>query len=77
MDCSPIFEELTKHAGKSMPLDGFQETTNPFTQLQLDYIMDEMRGFPDDVGGDYTDLPAENKNNFHVASAMLKATKRV
>ena len=67
MDCSPIFEELCKHAGAAMPLDGFGETTNPFTQLQKDYILDEMRGFPDDVGGDYTDLPAENKNKFHVA----------
>ena len=29
--------------------------------------MDEMRGFPDEIGGDFTDLSAEAKANFHVA----------
>ena len=43
------------------------QTQNELTPLQLEYIMDEMRGFPDDLGGDYTDLAPEAKESFHVA----------
>jgi len=66
-DCSPIFKELVAHSGQPMPLDGFVKTTNELTQLQLDYIMDEMRGFPDEIGGDYNDLLPSRKENFHVS----------
>jgi len=66
-DCSPIFKDLCHHSGLAMPLDGFAETSTKLTQLQLDYLMDEMRGFPDVIGGDYADLKPEKKANFHVA----------
>lgn len=65
-DCSPIFRDLVEHSGLPMPLDGFAQASSDLTQTQLDYIMDEMRGFPDDLGGDYTDLAPEQKENFHV-----------
>jgi len=65
-DCSPIFKDLCEHANQPMPLDGFPATNNPLTDQQLQYIMDEMRGFPDDIGGDFTDLKPEAKENFHV-----------
>ena len=45
-DCSPIFGQMCEHSGLPMPLDGFMQTSTEMTQLQLDYIMDEMRGFP-------------------------------
>lgn len=66
-DCSPIFQDIVAHSGHAMPLDAFGQTTSEITKLQLDYIMDEMRGFPDQLGGDYTDLSPEAKTNFHVA----------
>jgi len=66
-DCSPIFKDLCHHSGLAMPLDGLAETSTNLTQLQLDYLMDEMRGFPDVIGGDYADLKPEKKANFHVA----------
>lgn len=66
-DCSPIFKDLVEHSGLPMPMDGFVKTTNDLTPLQLEYIMDEMRGLPDDLGGDYTDLSPEAKAKFHVA----------
>jgi 4-hydroxyacetophenone monooxygenase len=66
-DCSPIFKDLVKHSGLPMPLDGFAQTTHEITPLQLEYIMDEMRGFPDEQGGDYTDLLPERKQDFHVS----------
>lgn len=56
-----------QHSGRPLPLDGFAPTQNELTPLQLAYIMDEMRGFPDEIGGDFTDLSAEAKANFHVA----------
>ena len=66
-DASPIFKDLVEHSDLPMPLDGFVQASNPLTPLQLDYIMDEMRGFPDELGGDYSDLLPEQKANFHVS----------
>lgn len=66
-DCSPIFKDLVAHSGLAMSMDGYGKTSNDLSQMQLDYIMDEMRGFPDYLGGDYTDLSPEAKANFHVA----------
>jgi len=65
-DCSPIFRDLVEHSGLPMPLDGFVKTQHEVTPVQLEYIMDEMRGFPDDVGGDFADLAPEAKAQFHV-----------
>jgi 4-hydroxyacetophenone monooxygenase len=66
-DCLPIFKDLAEHSGLPMPMDGFVKTSSELTQLQLDYIMDEMRGFPDEIGGDYSDLAPAAKEAFHVA----------
>lgn len=62
-----LFDGRWQHSGRPLPLDGFAPTQNELTPLQLAYIMDEMRGFPDEIGGDFTDLSAEAKANFHVA----------
>ena len=43
------------------------QTQTELTPLQLEYIMDEMRGFPDELGGDYTDLSPDAKAAFHVS----------
>ena len=64
-DCSPIFRAMCDHAALPMPEDGFGSSiSNELTPLQLEYIMDEMRGFPD-VFGD-TDLDPEAREKFHV-----------
>ena len=66
-ECSPIFTDLVAHSDLAMPDDGFMEATSKLTDLQLDYIMDELRGFPDEISGDYLDLLPEVKEKFHVA----------
>lgn len=64
-DASPIFKDLCEHAAKPMLEDGFKGTSKELTHLQLEYIMDEMRGFPDILAD--TDLPADKLAKFHVA----------
>merc|ERR1719503_265550 len=66
-DCSPIFKELLAKTNTALPDDGLPATATEFTDTQIGYIMDEMRGFPDDIGGDFADLSPEVKANFHVA----------
>lgn len=66
-DCSPVFKDIIKHSDLEMPLDGFVKASSKVTDMQLDYLMDEMRGFPDELGGNYTDLLPERKEAFHVA----------
>ena len=64
-DASPIFKDLCEHSAKPMLEDGFKGTSKELTHLQLEYIMDEMRGFPDVLAD--TDLPADKLAKFHVA----------
>lgn len=66
-DCSPIFKELLGHTAGAMPLDALPAAKKNLTDQQIGYIMDEMRGFPDEIGGDFADLSREAKANFHVA----------
>jgi len=66
-DCSPIFNQLVAQCDQAMPQDGFEKASSELTQLQLDYILDEMRGFPEPIHMNGDDLqPADNLESFHV-----------
>jgi len=39
---------LVQASDRAMPNDGFVEAQKPLTDSQLDYLLDEIRGFPDD-----------------------------
>ena len=67
MRCFAAQNCYCKHSGLPLPLDGFATTQTEITPLQLGCIMDEMRGFPDELGGDFAELPPEAKADFHVA----------
>lgn len=63
-DCSPIFEELVAHAGGAMPDEAMAATRKPMTAEALEFVMDEMRGYP--PFDDYADVPKATKDKFHV-----------
>lgn len=52
---SPVFQAMCDHAALPMPQEGFKGTKKRLTDLQLEYLMDEMRGFPE-IGEEVEDL---------------------
>jgi len=52
---SPVFQAMCDHAALPMVEEGFKGTKKRLTDLQLEYLMDEMRGFPE-IGEEVEDL---------------------
>jgi 4-hydroxyacetophenone monooxygenase len=62
-DCSPIFSKLVEHSGVEMADEAMGAVRKPMSKKAHDFVMDEMRGYPDE---EYFDLPTAAREKFHV-----------